>query len=168
MKEQQKWVQWKLWREKIIGMNSNGEILVYSLLQHEGELMYKSEPYTVVLYKNPSWIFRQVVCNSHRSQIIFIYFSLFRDVVFCSSLASRGVSHSNYGPHTYVYMSDRWGERNGTGYWMVGPVEDLSDRAYLEDNDIDLDSIISSYTPTSHFEHVMRGFCLKKIYPGRL
>ena len=56
--EQQKWVQWKLWREKIIGMNSNGEILVYSLLRYEGELMYKSEPYTVVLYKNPSWIFR--------------------------------------------------------------------------------------------------------------
>ena len=89
--------------------------------------------------------------------------------MFCSSLASRGLSQSNYGPHTYVYMSDRWGERNGTGYWMVGPVEDLSDRAYLEDNDVDLDSIISSYTvsTTSHFDQVMRGFCLKKIYPGR-
>ena len=59
--EQLKWVQWKLWREKLIGMNSNGEILVYSLLVPEGELMYKSEPYTVVLYKNPSWIFRWVV-----------------------------------------------------------------------------------------------------------
>ena len=56
--EQQKWVQWKLWREKMIGMNSNGEILVYSLLSQFGEPMYKSEPYTVVLYKNPSWIFR--------------------------------------------------------------------------------------------------------------
>ena len=41
-------------------MNSNGEILVYSLLSQAGELMYKSEPYTVVLYKNPSWIFRCV------------------------------------------------------------------------------------------------------------
>ena len=65
--EQLKWVQWKLWREKLIGVNSNGEILVYSLLVPEGELMYKSEPYTVVLYKNPSWIFRSVVsylrCN---------------------------------------------------------------------------------------------------------
>lgn len=42
-------------------MNSNGEILVYSLLCQAGELMYKSEPYTVVLYKNPSWIFRYVL-----------------------------------------------------------------------------------------------------------
>jgi len=144
--EQQKWVQWKLWREKLIGMNSNGEILVYSLLSHFGELMYKSEPYTVVLYKNPSWIFR--------------------DVVFCSTLASRGLTNSNYGPHTYVYMSDRWGERNGTGYWMVGPVDDLSDKVFLEDNILDIDTMISSYRPTNQFEKIMRGFCLKKIYPG--
>ena len=90
---------------------------------------------------------------------------VYRDVVFCSTLASRGLTHTNYGPHTYVYMSDRWGERNGTGYWMVGPVDDLSDKVFLEDN-LDIDTIISSYTPTSQFEKLMRGFCLKKIYPG--
>jgi len=140
------WVQWKLWREKIIGMQINGEIVVYSLLAKKGELMYKSEPYTVVMYKNPSWIFR--------------------DIVFCSTLASRGLLNSNYGPHTYVYMSDRWGTRNGTGYWMVGPVDDLSDKCFLEDNDIDMEQVITSYTTASQFELLMRGFCLKKIYPG--
>jgi len=140
------WVQWKLWREKIIAMQINGEILVYSLLGEKGELMYKSEPYTVVMYKNPSWIFR--------------------DVVFCSTVASRGLLNSNYGPHTYVYMSDRWGTRNGTGYWMVGPVDDLSDRVFLQDNHIDLDEAITAYTSASQFESLMRGFCLKKIYPG--
>eukprot|EP00092_Neocalanus_flemingeri_P030171 GFUD01032749.1.p1 GENE.GFUD01032749.1~~GFUD01032749.1.p1 ORF type:complete len:474 (-),score=77.39 GFUD01032749.1:115-1536(-) len=140
------WVQWKLWREKIIGMQMNGEIVVYSLLGQKGELMYKSEPYTVVMYKNPSWIFR--------------------DIVFCSTLASRGLTNSNYGPHTYVYMSDRWGTRNGTGYWMVGPVDDLSDKSFLHDNDIDMDEVITAYTSASQFETLMRGFCLKKIYPG--
>ena len=140
------WVQWKLWREKIIGMQINGEIVVYSLLGQKGELMYKSEPYTVVMYKNPSWIFR--------------------DIVFCSTLASRGLLNSNYGPHTYVYMSDRWGTRNGTGYWMVGPVDDLSDKCFLQDNDFDMDEAITSYTTSSQFEMLMRGFCLKKIYPG--
>ena len=86
---------------------------------------------------------------------------IFRDVVFCSSLATRyicytppralpryksprtslltitnnfrGLLDSNYGPHTYVYMSDRWDSLNGTGYWMVGPVDDLSDESFLED-----------------------------------
>jgi len=140
------WVQWKLWREKIIGMQINGEIVVYSLLAEKGELMYKSEPYTVVMYKNPSWIFR--------------------DVVFCSTLASRGLINSNYGPHTYVYMSDIWGTRNGTGYWMVGPVDDLSDKCFLEENDLDLDQVITAYTTASQFESLMSGFCLKKIYPG--
>ena len=78
--QQQTWVQWELWREKIIGMqvrerepaplNSslmcqvNGEIVVYSTLCPEGELMYKSEQYEVVLYKNPSWIYRDVVISS--------------------------------------------------------------------------------------------------------
>ena len=140
------WVQWKLWKEKIIGMQVNGEIVVYSTLGQKGELMYKSEPYTVVMYKNPSWIFR--------------------DVVFCSTLASRGMLNNNYGPHTYVYMSDRWGTRNGTGYWMVGPVDDLSDKCFLQDNNVDMDEIITAYTSSSQFELLMRGFCLKKIYPG--
>ena len=144
--QEMSWVQWKLWREKIIGMQMNGEIVVYSLLGQKGELMYKSEPYTVVMYKNPSWIFR--------------------DVVFCSTLASRGLLNSNYGPHTYVYMSDIWGTRNGTGYWMVGPVDDLSDKCFLQDNDIDMDEVITAYTSASQFEQLMRGFCLKKIYPG--
>ena len=45
----------------------------------------------------------------------------------------RGLLDSNYGPHTYVYMSDRWDAMNGTGYWMVGPVDDLSDESFLED-----------------------------------
>ena len=30
-------------------------------------------------------------------------------------------------------MSDRWDSLNGTGYWMVGPVDDLSDESFLED-----------------------------------
>jgi len=144
--QEMSWVQWKLWKEKIIGMQINGEIVVYSTLGQKGELMYKSEPYTVVMYKNPSWIFR--------------------DVVFCSTLASRGMLNNNYGPHTYVYMSDRWGTRNGTGYWMVGPVDDLSDKCFLEDNDVDMDAAITAYTSSSQFELLMRGFCLKKIYPG--
>ena len=48
-------------------------------------------------------------------------------------LPPRGLLDSNYGPHTYVYMSDRWDSLNGTGYWMVGPVDDLSDESFLED-----------------------------------
>ena len=53
----------------MIGMNSNGEILVYSLLSQFGEPMYKSEPYTVVLYKNPSWIFRRVMVRSRCNEM---------------------------------------------------------------------------------------------------
>ena len=61
------WVQWTLWRDKVlnqllvvtpasfllqvIALQTNGEILVFSLLCPTGQLMYKSEPYTVVMYK---------------------------------------------------------------------------------------------------------------------
>ena len=62
--------------------------------------------------------------------------------------------------------ADRWGERNGTGYWMVGPVDDLSDRVFLEENTMDLDQMISEYNTTTEFGKMMREFCLKKIYPG--
>ena len=67
-----------------------------------------------------------------------------------------------------LLLFDRWGERNGTGYWMVGPVDDLSDKVFLEDNILDIDTMISSYRPTNQFEKIMRGFCLKKIYPGKV
>lgn len=149
------WVQWTLWRDKVIGLQTNGEIVVFSLLCPTGQLMYKSEPYTVVMYKNPCWIFR--------------------DVVFCSSLASRGLLDSNYGPHTYVYMSDLWDTRNGTGYWMVGPVDDLSDETFLEDSAKDsakeqLEERLNNDNINNWggepFASLMRGFCLKKIYPG--
>ena len=51
---------------------------------------------------------------------------------------------ANYGPHTYVYMSDRWDAMNGTGYWMVGPVDDLSDESFLEDaaRSYDMDQVV--------------------------
>ena len=57
---------------------------------------------------------------------------------------SRGLLDSNYGPHTYVYMSDRWDAMNGTGYWMVGPVDDLSDESFLEDaaRSYDMDQVV--------------------------
>ena len=88
--------------------------------------------------------------------------------MFCSTLASRGLTNNSYSPHTYIYMSDRWGERNGTGYWMVGPVDDLSDRVFIEENTLDMDQMISEYntTSTTQFGKMMREFCLKKIYPG--
>ena len=35
----------------MIALQTNGEILVFSLLCPNGQLMYKSEPYTVVMYK---------------------------------------------------------------------------------------------------------------------
>ena len=35
----------------MIALQTNGEILVFSLLCPTGQLMYKSEPYTVVMYK---------------------------------------------------------------------------------------------------------------------
>ena len=87
--------------------------------------------------------------------------------MFCSTLASRGLTNNSYSPHTYIYMSDRWGERNGTGYWMVGPVDDLSDRVFLEENTLDMDQMISEYNTTTHFGKMMREFGLKKIYPGK-
>ena len=34
-------------------------------------MLYQSEPYTVIMYKNPCW--------------------MFRDVIFCSTLSSRGL-----------------------------------------------------------------------------
>ena len=40
----------------MIGLQTNGEIVVFSLLCPTGQLMYKSEPYTVVMYK--------VICKS--------------------------------------------------------------------------------------------------------
>lgn len=148
LRQKLSWVQWTLWRDKVIALQTNGEILVFSLLCPNGQLMYKSEPYTVVMYKNPCWIFR--------------------DVVFCSSLATRGLLDSNYGPHTYVYMSDRWDSLNGTGYWMVGPVDDLSDESFLEDaaRSYNMDQVASSITNPEHYASMMRGFCLTKIYPG--
>ena len=36
---------------QVIALQTNGEILVFSLLCPTGQLMYKSEPYTVVMYK---------------------------------------------------------------------------------------------------------------------
>jgi len=39
-------------------------------------------------------------------------------------------------------------------------------KCFLEDNDIDMEQVITSYTTASQFELLMRGFCLKKIYPG--
>merc|ERR1719222_1130942 len=80
----------------------------------------------------------------------------------------RGLLDSNYGPHTYVYMSDRWDSLNGTGYWMVGPVDDLSDESFLEDaaRSYNMDQVASSITNPEHYARRRRGFCLTKIYPG--
>ena len=36
---------------QVIALQTNGEMLVFSLLCPTGQLMYKSEPYTVVMYK---------------------------------------------------------------------------------------------------------------------
>ena len=67
LRQKLSWVQWTLWRDKVhnhflvfipdsflsqvIALQTNGEILVFSLLCPTGQLMYKSEPYTVVMYK---------------------------------------------------------------------------------------------------------------------
>ena len=66
LRQKLSWVQWTLWRDKVlftisflftdwqcqvIALQTNGEILVFSLLCPNGQLMYKSEPYTVVMYK---------------------------------------------------------------------------------------------------------------------
>ena len=153
----------------MIALQTNGEILVFSLLCPNGQLMYKSEPYTVVMYKvrqthpkinpYPSWTFRTRVgfsgtwCSAPASPPG-ISATLRREP--CPGIAtiwhqrltmtsfSRGLLDSNYGPHTYVYMSDRWDAMNGTGYWMVGPVDDLSDESFLEDaaRSYDMDQVV--------------------------
>lgn len=69
--------------------------------------------------------------------------------------------------------------RNGTGYWMVGPVDDLSDESFLEDSAKDsaneqLEERLNANLGNNNnnnwggepFASLMRGFCLKKIYPG--
>lgn len=63
-------LQWNLWQEKLTVLQTTGEILVYNTNKAQAELLYKSEPYMVIMYKNPCW--------------------MFRDVIFCSTLSSRG------------------------------------------------------------------------------
>ena len=67
--------------------------------------------------------------------------------------------------------------RNGTGYWMVGPVDDLSDETFLEDSAKDsakeqLEERLNNDNINNWggepFASLMRGFCLKKIYPGEV
>jgi hypothetical protein len=42
-----------------------------------------------------------------------------------------------------------------------------SDQAYLEDmEEFDMNQHISAFTPPETFSRLMRGFCLKKLYPG--
>ena len=47
--------------------------------------------------------------------------------------------------------------------WMLVNTTIFAEMSELE---VMLDTMISTYTPTRHFEQIMRGFCLKKIYPG--
>ena len=91
--------------------------------------------------QNPCWIFRDVVfCSSLATRYICYTppralprYKSPRSILLTITNNFRGLLDSNYGPHTYVYMSDRWDSLNGTGYWMVGPVDDLSDESFLED-----------------------------------
>ena len=64
-------LQWKLWNKEIIVLESKGEISIYSHQQNVTELKFKCEPNIMLMYKNPSY--------------------MFRDVVFCSTSAAVGL-----------------------------------------------------------------------------
>ena len=60
-------LQWKLWENCVILLVGTGEVFVYCT-KGNPKMIYKSEPYGVIMYKNPCWIYR--------------------DVLFCSTLVS--------------------------------------------------------------------------------
>ena len=63
-------IQWKLWSDKMIVLEVQGEISIYSL-GVKPELVYKTESNMMIMYKNPCY--------------------MFRDVIFCSTSAAVGL-----------------------------------------------------------------------------
>ena len=53
-------IQWKLWTDKMIVLESQGEISIYSV-NKKPELVYSTEPNVMVMYKNPCYMFRDVI-----------------------------------------------------------------------------------------------------------
>ena len=64
-------IQWKLWNKEVIVLESTGEISIYRHEHNMIELLFKCEPNIMLMYKNPS--------------------CMFRDVVFCSTSAAVGL-----------------------------------------------------------------------------
>eukprot|EP00090_Calanus_glacialis_P009589 TRINITY_DN17975_c0_g1_i1.p1 TRINITY_DN17975_c0_g1~~TRINITY_DN17975_c0_g1_i1.p1 ORF type:complete len:457 (-),score=67.18 TRINITY_DN17975_c0_g1_i1:15-1385(-) len=64
-------IQWKLWLDKITVLEVSGEISIYKRKGKETELEYKTESNMMIMYKNPCF--------------------LFRDIIFCSTSASVGL-----------------------------------------------------------------------------
>ena len=64
-------IQWKIWGNEVIVLDTQGTVLVYSFHENITELVFQSESNVMLLYKNP--------CH------------MFRDVMLCSSSAAAGL-----------------------------------------------------------------------------
>ena len=64
-------IQWKLWNDAVVVLQSNGEIAIYKIIEDKPKLSYKTEANVMIMYKNPCY--------------------MFRDVIFCSTSAAAGL-----------------------------------------------------------------------------
>jgi len=64
-------IQWKLWLDKVIVLEVSGEISIYRRNDNKTELEFKTESNMMIMYKNPCF--------------------MFRDIIFCSTSASVGL-----------------------------------------------------------------------------
>merc|ERR1711915_613558 len=64
-------IQWKLWWKKLIILENSGDISIYQVDGSKAVLQFKSESNMMIMYKNPCF--------------------LFRDIIFCSTSASVGL-----------------------------------------------------------------------------
>ena len=64
-------IRWKLWWRKLTVLEISGEISIYQVKGSEAVLQFKSESNMMIMYKNPCF--------------------LFRDIIFCSTSASVGL-----------------------------------------------------------------------------
>ena len=54
-------IQWKVWNKEVIVLESKGEISIYSHGQNVTKLLFKCQANIMLMYKNPSYMFRDVV-----------------------------------------------------------------------------------------------------------
>ncbi|XP_023345575.1 uncharacterized protein LOC111714663 [Eurytemora carolleeae] len=160
---------WQLWRDKLICILSSGDICVYILYMNPVQEIYRSQCYTDILYKNPIWTFR--------------------DIVFVSSLESSVFDDKRETPsNAYSYMSDIWAERNGSGHWYIGSLDQESENRMfnggkylqIDNSTTSADSRASTmYSTASRASNMsstassaeedwdnLQGYCLQRQYLG--